>query len=41
MTPACAIAAQPKGKAWHSQSTEAVLAHLGSSATGLSAPEAA
>jgi P-type Ca2+ transporter type 2C len=33
--------AQPKGKAWHHQSAEDVLAHLGSSATGLSAQEAA
>lgn len=35
------IAEQPKGKAWHNQSTEEVLAHFGSSATGLSAQEAA
>ena len=41
MTTAPAIAAQPKGEAWHSQSAEEVLAHLGSSATGLSATEAA
>jgi Ca2+-transporting ATPase len=36
-----AIAAQPKGKAWHSQSAEEVLAQLGSTADGLSAQEAA
>src|SRR6185436_15219438 len=36
-----AIAAQPQGKAWHSQSAEGVLAQLGSAATGLSAQEAA
>ena len=35
-----AIAAQPKGD-WHNRSAEEVLAHLGSSATGLSAQEAA
>ena len=34
-------AQQPKGKAWHSQSAEEVLAQLGSAATGLSAQEAA
>ncbi len=41
MTTALAIAAQPKGKAWHSQSGEEVLAQLGSAVTGLSATEAA
>ena len=41
MTTAPSIAAQPKGKAWHSQSAEEVLAQLGSAATGLSAQEAA
>ena len=41
MTPAPAIAASPKGEAWHSQSAEEVLAHLGSAATGLSTQEAA
>jgi len=41
MTTAPAIAAQPKGNAWHSQSAEEVLAQLVSVATGLSAPEAA
>jgi P-type Ca2+ transporter type 2C len=41
MTPAPASAEQPKGKAWHSQAAEEALAHLGSSATGLSAQEAA
>jgi P-type Ca2+ transporter type 2C len=41
MTPAPASAEQPKGKAWHSQSAEEALAQLGSSATGLSAQEAA
>lgn len=40
MTTAPAIAAQLNGKAWHSLSTEDVLAQLGSVATGLSAPEA-
>ena len=30
MTTAPAIDAQPKGKAWHSQSAEEVLAQLGS-----------
>lgn len=34
-------AAQPQGEAWHSQSTEDVLAKLGTAATGLSAGEAA
>jgi Ca2+-transporting ATPase len=32
---------QPEGKAWHSQSAEDVLTQFGSSATGLSAREAA
>src|SRR6188474_2748478 len=41
MNTAPAIATQPKGKAWHSQSAEEVLAKLGSAATGLSAQEAA
>ncbi len=41
MTPPPARAEQPKGKAWHSQSAEEALALLGSSATGLSAQEAA
>jgi len=41
MTTAPAIAAQPKGNAWHSRSAEEVLIQLGSAATGLSAPEAA
>ena len=41
MTKPPAIAAQPLGKAWHSQSAEEVLAQLGSAATGLSATEAA
>src|SRR5512132_2426083 len=36
-----AIAAEPQSKAWHSQSAEELLAQLGSSATGLSAQEAA
>ncbi len=40
MTTAPAIAAQPNGKAWHSLSTEDVLAQLGSAATGLSISEA-
>lgn len=40
MTAALVIAAQPKGKAWHNQSSEEVLAQLGSAATGLSATEA-
>jgi Ca2+-transporting ATPase len=41
MTPAPPSAEQPKGEAWHNRSAEEVLAHLGSSATGLSAQEAA
>ncbi len=41
MTTAPAIAAQPKGEAWHSQSAEEVLAQLGSAATGFSAAVAA
>ena len=41
MTTAPAIAAQPKGNAWHSQSAEEVLVQLGSAVSGLSAPEAA
>jgi Ca2+-transporting ATPase len=41
MTTAPLITAQPKGKAWHSQSAEAVLAKLASTANGLSAQEAA
>jgi Ca2+-transporting ATPase len=41
MTAAPAIATQPKGKAWHSQSAEAVLAQLASTADGLSSQEAA
>src|SRR3989338_1536885 len=36
-----AIVEHPKGKTWHSQSAEEVLAQLGSAATGLSAQEAA
>ena len=40
MNPEAVIATQPTGTAWHSQSAEEVLAHLGSSATGLSAQEA-
>jgi hypothetical protein len=36
-----ASAAQPKSKAWHSQSAEEVLTQLASSASGLSAQEAA
>jgi Ca2+-transporting ATPase len=35
-----AIAEQPKGKAWHSQSSQEVLAQLGSSEAGLSSSEA-
>ena len=35
------IAEHPKGKAWHQRSAEEVLAQLGSTATGLSAQEAA
>jgi len=41
MTPAPAIAEQPKGKAWHSQSAEEVLAQLASTSEGLSSHEAA
>ena len=41
MTPAPAIAAQPKAEVWHSQSAEEVLAQLGSATNGLSAQEAA
>ncbi len=41
MTTSPATAARPKREAWHSQSAEEVLAHLGSAATGLSAVEAA
>ena len=41
MTTAPAIATQPKGKAWHSQSVEEVLAQLASTADGLSSQEAA
>ncbi len=41
MTTAPSIAAQPKGKAWHSQSVEEALAQLDSAATGLSTQEAA
>jgi len=41
VTPACTSAEHPQGTAWHRQSAEAVLAHLGSSVTGLSAQEAA
>jgi Ca2+-transporting ATPase len=41
VTPACTSAEHPQGTAWHHQSVEAVLAHLGSSVTGLSAQEAA
>ena len=41
MITALATASKPKGKAWHSQSAEKVLAHLGSAATGLSVQEAA
>jgi Ca2+-transporting ATPase len=41
MTPAPAIAKQPKNKTWHSQAGEKVLAQLGTTATGLSATEAA
>jgi Ca2+-transporting ATPase len=40
MTPMPAIAEQPKGKAWHSQSAQEVLAQLGSSEAGLSSSEA-
>ena len=41
MTPTRSISEEPKGKAWHSLSAEAVLAQLGSTADGLSSPEAA
>ncbi len=41
MTTPPTIAAPPQGKAWHSQSAEAVLAQLASTADGLSAQEAA
>lgn len=41
MTASPAIAAQPKGEAWHSLSAEDALAKLGSAAAGLSATEAA
>jgi P-type Ca2+ transporter type 2C len=41
MTPAPPSTEQPKVEAWHNRSAEEVLAHLGSSATGLSAQEAA
>jgi Ca2+-transporting ATPase len=41
MNPTTTIVAQPRGKAWHSQSAEEVLAQLGSAAAGLSAAEAA
>lgn len=41
MTTAPATASEPKGKAWHSQSANEVLAYLGSVATGLPAQEAA
>ncbi|MHB8763681.1 MAG: cation-translocating P-type ATPase [Deferrisomatales bacterium] len=41
MSIAPATAEPPRGNAWHSQSAEEVLAQLGSSATGLSAQEAA
>jgi Ca2+-transporting ATPase len=41
MTPAPAVAEQPKGKAWHSQSAEEVLAQLASTSEGLSSHEAA
>ncbi len=41
MTTAPSIAAPPKGKAWHSQSADEILAQLGSAATGLSTQEAA
>jgi hypothetical protein len=34
MTTAPSIAAQPKGKAWHSQSAEEALVQLGSASTG-------
>lgn len=41
MTKPHAIAEHSKREAWHNRSAEEVLAHLGSSATGLSAQEAA
>lgn len=41
MTPASAIAAQSKGKSWHSQSAEEVLTQLASTSEGLSSNEAA
>jgi len=41
MTPAPAVAEKPKGKAWHSQSAEEVLAQLASTSGGLSSHEAA
>jgi len=41
MTEPSPITEHPRSKAWHIQSAEEVLAHLGSSATGLSAQEAA
>ena len=41
MTPTLSISEQPKGKAWHSQSAEEVLAQLASTADGLSSQEAA
>ena len=41
MTMAPATAAPPTGEAWHNWPAEKVLAHLGSTATGLSAQEAA
>ena len=41
MTPAPAVAEQPMGKAWHSQSAEEVLAQLASTSEGLTSHEAA
>jgi Ca2+-transporting ATPase len=41
MTPAPGITAPPAPKAWHRETAEAVLAQLGSTAGGLSSPEAA
>jgi len=41
MTTTPDVDAQPKGKAWHNQSAEEVLAQLGSTATGLSTAEVA
>ena len=41
MTQPLPITEYPKGEAWHNQSVEEVVAYLGSSATGLSAAEAA